>query len=109
MEKMINIRLMWYLEEGNYISLAQSGFRTNRSTGDHLCQMESYVQQVITNRKHTIAVFFDLTKAYDTAWCRGVLNRLYAFGLMGSLPKFIEKFMSNKQIDTLSNTKVIPE
>ena len=114
LQKIINIRLMQDLEEGNYISRAQSGFRTNRSTSDHLCQMESYVQQVITNRKHTLAVFFDLTKAYDTAWRRGVLNILYAFGLRGSLPKFIEKFMSNKLIvvrvgNTLSNTKVIPE
>ena len=66
LEKMMNIRLMWYLEEVNYISRAQSGFRTNRCTSDHLCQMESYVQQAITNRKHTIAVFFDLTKSYDT-------------------------------------------
>ena len=81
LEKMINIRLMWYLEEGNYISCAQSGFRTNRSTSDHLCQMESYVQQAITNRQHTKAVFFDLTKAYDTALHRGVLNGLYSFGL----------------------------
>ena len=95
LEKMINIRLMWYLEEGNYIFRAQSGFRTNRSTSDHLWQMESYVQ-AITNRKHTLAVFFDLTKGYDTAWRRGVLNRLYAFGLRGSLPKFIENFMSIK-------------
>ena len=85
LEKIINIRLMQYLEEGNCISHAQSGFRTNRSSSDHLCQMESYVQQAITNRKHTLAVFFNLTKAYDTAWHPGVLNRLYAFGLTGSL------------------------
>ena len=54
--------------------------------------MESYVHEAIANKLHTIAIFFDLTKAYDTAWRRGVLEKLYSVGLRGSLPQFISNF-----------------
>ena len=40
-------------------------------------------------------VFFDIRKAYDTAWRRGVLQSLYDFG---PLPIFIEHFLKNRKI-----------
>jgi potassium voltage-gated channel Eag-related subfamily H protein 8 len=98
LEKMVNIRLMWYLESGNYITPIQSGFRNNRSTTDHLTQIEHNIHQSITNKLHTIVIFFDLTKAYDTAWQRGVLQRLYDVNLRGQLPQFISNFITNRQI-----------
>ena len=98
LEKMVNIRLMWYLEKGDHISSVQSGFRSNRSTADHLTQMEHNIHQAISRKLHTIVVFFDLTKAYDRAWRRGVMQRLHSYGMRGNLPKFVKNFMSNREI-----------
>ena len=36
MERMVNNRLVWYLESNNILTPQQSGFRKNRSTVDHL-------------------------------------------------------------------------
>ena len=98
LEKMVNIRLMWYLERGGYITHVQSGFRRNRSTTDHLVQFEQDVQTAMHHRRHTLAVFFDLTKAYDTAWRYGVLRRLHTFGLRGHLPIFVSSFLRERRI-----------
>ena len=36
-----------------------------------------------------LAVFLDIQKAYDMAWRRGILQKLYNMGFRGNLPIFI--------------------
>ena len=98
LEKMVNIRLIWYLEFHNCINLQQSGFHINRSTTDHLTQLQNDLCVLMSRHLHTIVVFFDLTKAYDMAWRYGILKNLYNFGLRGHLPIFIRNFMTNRSI-----------
>jgi len=45
MERMINSRLVWYLERNKLISPVQCGFRKQRSTTDHLVRLESFVRE----------------------------------------------------------------
>ena len=66
MEKMVNVRLVWYLERNHYLSPAQSGFRREHSTLDALVRMESSICEAFASKKHHVMVFFDLKKAYDT-------------------------------------------
>jgi ribonuclease HI len=114
LEKMVNTRLMWFLERGSHINMVQSGFRRNRSTTDHVVAIENHVQNAISNKCHTIAVFFDLTKAYDTAWKRGILQNLYNYGMRGNLPLFIQNFLTERVIrvrngDTMSDSYPLQE
>ena len=89
---------MWYLEKNGHISPHQSGFRRNRSTTDHLTQLELCIREAIAQRHHTIAIFFDIQKAYGTAWRCGVLRTLHNFGLRGALPCFIQNFLSGRTL-----------
>lgn len=114
MEKIINARLMWYLERNSIITLNQSGFRRNRSTTDHLVQLEHHLREAIASSQHTIAIFFDIKKAYDTAWRYGVLEKLYNFGLRGALPIFIANFLRDRSLkvrvgSTLSDSYPVNE
>ena len=96
-ERMINHRLMWFLEKNNILCAQQCGFRQNRSTMDALTQLSGHIQKGFTEKKHTTAVFFDLEKAYDTVWRPEILNSLYRMGLRGNLPIFIENFVSSRK------------
>ena len=96
LEKMVNVRLMWYLERGNHLSSVQYGFRKLRSTSDALLSLESSICEAFSNKQHHVTVFFDLEKAYDTAWRHGILLSLYEFGLRGRSPVFIRQFLSNR-------------
>ena len=98
LEKMINARLTFFLEEYEIISKAQSGFKRNRSTADCLVQISSDIQSAVISGKHTVAVFFDLMKAYDTTWKYSILEKLHNIGLRGHLPMFIQNFLANRQI-----------
>ena len=109
MEKMINVRLMWYLERGGHLSPAQSGFRSMRSTTDALVQMESSICDAFASKQHHVTVFFDLEKAYDTAWRHGILKDLYDIGLRGDLPLFIKGFLKVRlfQVQVGSSLSII--
>ena len=86
LERMINTRLVWYLESNNLISPVQSGFRSERSTNDNLITLETFIRDAFIKKEHVVAVFFDLEKAYDTTWRYGILRDLHELGLKGRLP-----------------------
>ena len=96
MERMINDRLVWFLESNYLITDYQCGFRHRRSTLDHLVRFESYIRDAFIKREHVVAVFFDLEKAYDTTWKYGIMKDLYDFGMSGRLPIFISRFLTDR-------------
>jgi ribonuclease HI len=96
MERMINDRLVWYLERNNIISRYQSGFRKNRSTLDNLIRLETHIREGFIQKAHTVAIFFDIEKAYDTTWKYGILKDIYNCGLRGRLPVFIRGFLEDR-------------
>ena len=96
-ERMVNTRLVWFLEKNNLLSPYQSGFRKHRSTMDAVAQLTSHVEKAFQTSKHTIAVFFDLEKAYDTVWRAEILHSLYEMGLRGNLPYFIQNFLTERK------------
>ena len=98
LERMIIKRLVWYLESNNLITPIQSGFRSERSTNDHLIRQETFIRDAYVYRQHVVAVFFDLEKAYDTSWRYGILKDLHDLGLKGRLPMFIQSFLEDRTI-----------
>ena len=98
LERMINKRLVWYLESNNLISEYQSGFRTERSTNDNLIRLETLIRNAFIKKEHVVAIFFDLEKAYDTTWRYGILKDLHDSGLKGRLPSFIQSFLEDRTI-----------
>ena len=97
LERMINERLVWYLEKNNIITEFQSGFKHQRSTNDHLVRLETFIREAFIKKEHLVAVFFDLEKACDTTWKYGIMNDLHEIGLKGRLPIFVQNFLSNRE------------
>ena len=94
---MVNERLVWYLEKNGLLSKQQCGYRSNRSTVDHLARLETFIRDAFIHNQHLVAVFFDLQKkVYDTMWKYGILKDLHNMGLRGNLPIFIGNFLSNR-------------
>ena len=96
MERMINTRLVWFLEKNNILLKYQSGFRKGRTTTDQLIRLESFIRYSFLKGSHVVSIFFDLEKAYDTVWKYGVIRDLHKVGLRGRMPMFIQNFLSNR-------------
>ena len=80
LERMINTRLVWYLESNNLITNIQNGFRKNRCTNDHLVRLETFIRDAFIKKEHAVAIFFDLEKEYDTTWKYGIMKDLHKLG-----------------------------
>ena len=81
---------------------------------DVLIRLEDSICRAFASKKHHVTVFFDLEKAYDTAWRYGILRVLHSIGLRGELPLFIKAFLKNRYFkvrvgNTLSNFKIQEE
>ena len=100
-ERMVNERLVWYLEKNGLLAKQQCGYRAGRCTTDHLVRLETFVRDAFIKNQHLVAVFFDLQKAYDTTWKTGILQDLHDMGLRGCLPKFIENFFTDRTFHIL--------
>ena len=97
MERMVNRRLVWFTESNNLFTIFQCGFRSRRSTIDHVVRLETSIREVIIQKQHLLAIFFNLEKAYETTWRYGIINDLLNTGLKGRLPNFIKSFLSDRK------------
>ena len=96
MERMVSNRLSWTLERIDALNPHQYGFRKKRSTINPLIKLEHDIRSAFTRKHMVLAVFFDLEKAYDTTWKRGILDQMKNIGLRGNLPTFISNLLSNR-------------
>ncbi|KFM64962.1 putative RNA-directed DNA polymerase from transposon X-element, partial [Stegodyphus mimosarum] len=93
-EKMVNSRLVYFLEKNSVLSPYQSGFRKGRTTIDNMLLLETSIRKAFLRRNHLVSIFFDIEKAYDKAWRYGILRDLHDSGLRGNLPFFIQNFLN---------------
>jgi len=97
MERMVNNRLVWYLERNKLITPTKIGFRKGRSTTDQLVRLETFIREGNIQEQHVTAIFFDLKKAYNTTWKYGIMKDLHDASLRGRLPLFIAGFLSDRK------------
>jgi len=60
MKRMVNEKVVWYLEKNKLLTPVQCGFRKWRSTTDRLVCLETFVRQAFVQWQHCVSVFFDL-------------------------------------------------
>ena len=66
MERMINDRLVWFLESNNLISRNQAGFRKNYSTNNHLVRLESFIYVMHLLKRNIVLQYFFISKRRTT-------------------------------------------
>lgn len=103
LERIINSRLKWLLETHNVFGTHQSAFRQYRSTLDNLSYLENEIVTNFTLQNHTIAVFFDMDKAYDRVHPNLIINSLIDLGIKGNLIRFIADFLSERHFKVSVN------
>lgn len=106
MEKMINWRLLGHLEENHLLSSHQSGFRSFHSTVDALVRLENTIRTATNSNKFCIAVFLDITQAFDTVWHHGLIEKIHEMGICGNLARFIADFVSLRKISVRVNNTI---
>lgn len=90
MERMIHARLTWWLETNHLLPHEMTGFRRGLSSQDGIVDLLSSIEQNHHDNKSTLAVFFDIKKAYDNVDPAVVFERLTAIGITGKVQAFVQ-------------------
>ena len=93
MERMVNRRLQHHLEKNGLLSPSQSGFRKNRSTEDQVTLLTQNIENDFQQKMKTLAVFVDLTKAFDKVWKEGLLFKLLRKRVCGNMYSWIQSYL----------------
>ena len=84
-----------YAHVNPLLSPAQSGFRKGDST---VWQLLARFTQNLLERRHqhnfSLVCFFDLSKAFDTVWHRGLLAKVASFNIGGNVLRWLENYLS---------------
>ena len=72
----------------------QSGFKKNDGTHLQLSRLDQEWSEATDSSNHVAAVFFDIRKAFDRVWHRGLVAKLSAAGASGSVLAWFENFLS---------------
>ena len=78
---MVNRRLISHLESNSVLSPTQTGYRKFRSAEDQLVYLVQNIEDGFQEKKKILAVFFDLSNAFDKVWKEGLLVKLLRTGV----------------------------
>ena len=74
----------------------QSGFMPGDSTVNQLTDMYNTFCRALDEGKEVRVVFCDISKAFDRVWHRGLLAKLYHYGIIGNLHKWFENYLTDR-------------
>ena len=89
-EKLMNCRFTHYLESNNIFANNQFGFRKERCTSDAIVEFLDHAYKAIDSKKHMIAIFLDLSKAFDTIDHTILLNKLQHIGIHSNVLRWFQ-------------------
>jgi hypothetical protein len=97
LEKVVSMRLSLYLEIRSILSPNQFGFRKGHSTTHPLVHFMNHISTASNEKKHTIAIFCDLRKAFDTVDHNILFKKLYKLGVRCVELDWFKHYLHNRK------------
>ena len=96
-EKAIATRLTDFDIENSLLSVNQFGFGTSgTSTIDAITKLTEFIYDSTNRKSHTLCLFLDLKKAFDTVDHQILLNKLKLYGARGLPNVLIGDYLTNR-------------
>lgn len=94
-EKILNNRLLLYLENNNILNNRQHGFRKNRGTHTALAMITETVAVAKARKDQVNIILRDIKKAFDKVWHIGLKYKI----LKTNLPKYMKQILCDYLTD----------
>ena len=90
-------RLYKFIVENNILYQKQFGFQNAHSIEHAILQLVNQVTETFSQRKHTLGIFIDLSKAFDTVNRYILLEKLKAYGIQSENLKWFRSYLANRK------------
>ena len=84
-----------------WLSTNQSGFKRKDGTVPQLMRLTQTLSDAVDEQKYVGAVFFDLKKAFDRVWHKGLLAKIRFAGVTGGAHEWLASYLSERHQVTL--------
>jgi retron-type reverse transcriptase len=96
LERLIHKRLYKFVSCYNLLHENQFGFRPGLSTEMAILQVYNNIISALDSRKHTVGVFLDLSKAFDTINHDILLSKLAHYGIRGIALEWFRSYLNDR-------------
>lgn len=95
-EKVISNRLYNYFESKGILAHNQYGFRKNKSINMAVYNFLSKVMTALDKKRCAIAIYMDMSKAFDKVHHGILLDKLWKYGVRGNVHTLIKSYLCNR-------------
>ncbi|GFV91365.1 RNA-directed DNA polymerase from mobile element jockey [Trichonephila clavipes] len=105
MERVIHRRLMNWLIENKKLHFYQTAFRTHHSTTDQLFYLSQSIIDGFQEKPHkkTLAVFLDISAAFDRVWRQKLVHTIQGTGINGKALLWINDILRGRKFSVRFN------
>eukprot|EP00088_Acartia_fossae_P058057 TRINITY_DN6784_c0_g1_i3.p1 TRINITY_DN6784_c0_g1~~TRINITY_DN6784_c0_g1_i3.p1 ORF type:complete len:611 (-),score=-4.06 TRINITY_DN6784_c0_g1_i3:608-2272(-) len=96
-EKILAFKIKDFLDSNNFFYKHQYGFRPKRNTNQALLDILNDITKEINNDRPTLAVFFDVAKAFDAVPHDILFSKLFHYGIRDKALDLIKSYFSGRQ------------
>ena len=89
--------MVHFLDDFNILSKKQFGFRKNMGTETALLNYIDNIQEALNNKKYTVSIFMNLSKAFDVIYHKILETKLEHFGFRGKFLEFLLSFIKDRK------------
>ena len=98
LEKIVYTRTYSFMEASGQIYNSQYGFRSQHSCESAVSELTSEIVKGLQNGMYTVALFLDLSKAFDTLEHGVLLNKMNRYGIRGTSLHWFKSYLENRKI-----------
>ena len=97
-QRLIVNRLSWWLEAKSLLSPWLAWFCKRRLNTDQCLRLSQFVSDGFqsTNKERTVLMLFDYSKAYDTVWRTGLLQKMLNIGIPLRFVQWTTAWLTNR-------------